>query len=90
MILRSLLVSAALMGALATPARAEEPAVSPGAGPSLATVFAFGADNPDCLEWGNACQICKRDDAGAPQCSTSGIACTPGETLCKSAKPKQP
>ena len=51
-----------------------------------ATVFSFGKENPDCLEWTNACQICTRDAAGEMQCSTPGIACTPGVPVCRVRK----
>ncbi len=61
-----------------------EPMPAPEAGP--ATVFTYGKENPDCVEWTNACQTCKRDDKGAPQCSTAGIACTPGAMVCRATK----
>jgi hypothetical protein len=51
-----------------------------------ATVFTFGKENPDCLEWTNACQICTRSAAGEMQCSTPGIACTPGVPICRIRK----
>ena len=44
--------------------------------------------NPNCLEWGDACFICKRGDNGAAKCSTPGIACTSGEIVCKAEKGK--
>ena len=55
---------------------------------SPATVYTYGAENRDCLEWTNACQTCKRNDAGVPACSTPGIACTPGAMVCRQMKPK--
>jgi len=51
-----------------------------------ATVFSFGKENPDCVEWTNACQICTRSSAGEMQCSTPGIACTPGVPICRVRK----
>ena len=48
-----------------------------------ATVFTFAKENPDCAEWTNACQVCTRGGDGAPQCSTPGIACTPGALVCR-------
>jgi hypothetical protein len=63
-----------------------EPMPAPEAGP--ATVFTYGKENPDCVEWTNACQTCTRDDKGAPQCSTAGIACTPGALVCRMTKAK--
>lgn len=62
------------------PAFADSPRVEPLRQP---TMQQYGADNTDCVEWSNACQICKRDADGAAQCSTPGIACTPGRILCK-------
>lgn len=51
-----------------------------------ATVFSFGKENPDCMEWTNACQICTRSAAGELNCSTPGIACTPGLPVCRVRK----
>jgi hypothetical protein len=51
-----------------------------------ATIYSFGRENPDCGEWTNACQVCTRDASGTPQCSTSGIACTPGVPVCRVRK----
>ena len=51
--------------------------------PKPATVFSFGRDNPTCGEWTNGCQICTRPAAGEMQCSTPGIACTPGPPVCR-------
>jgi len=51
-----------------------------------ATVFSFGKENPDCMEWTNACQICTRSAAGETNCSTPGIACTPGVPVCRVRK----
>jgi len=48
----------------------------------------FGAQTPSCLEWGDSCSICKRDDADAAHCSTPGIACQPEAIVCKQEKPK--
>ena len=64
----------------------------PGAGKPAApaadapTLAGFAVGNPDCAEWTNACQVCKRDAAGAPQCSTPGIACAPGPLVCSVGK----
>jgi hypothetical protein len=58
----------------------------PAAATGPATVFTFGQENADCAEWTNACQICTRDDHDAPQCSTPGIACTPGAMVCRVKK----
>ena len=71
-------------------AQADAPKASPMPAPEAgpATVFTYGKENPDCSEWTNACQTCKRDDKGAPQCSTAGIACTPALIVCKAGKAK--
>ena len=42
------------------------------------SVQAWGRDNPDCAEWGDACDVCTKQ-----ACSTPGIACTPKETACR-------
>ena len=73
---------------LAAPAWADEPSVPPAPTPEVpaATVFSFGRDNPTCGEWTNGCQICTRPAAGEMQCSTPGIACTPGAPVCRVKK----
>ena len=84
---RPLLVLAAslLFGA---PAWADETSAPPASPPegAPATVFSFGRDNPTCGEWTNGCQICTRPAAGEMQCSTPGIACTPGPPVCRVKK----
>jgi hypothetical protein len=42
----------------------------------------YGAANPACLEWTDACATCLRAD-GVAHCSTPGIACQPAEIVCK-------
>lgn len=44
--------------------------------------------NPGCLEWSDACFVCKRGDDGKAKCSTVGIACTSGDIVCKAEKGK--
>ena len=78
------LLGGAYVAALADGSKGRMPA--PGASP--ASVFTYGRENADCTEWTNACQICTRDDQGAPQCSTPGIACTPGVMVCRVKKAK--
>lgn len=39
------------------------------------------ADDPDCLEWTDGCQVCQRWPEGV-SCSLPGIACQPGEVRC--------
>lgn len=51
---------------------------------------AYGARDLACQEWSDGCQICLRDANGATQCSTPGIACTPGPITCKVKKDQQP
>ena len=77
----------ALAVLLATPAFADDsptPAATPS--PMDATMANFGAQRADCLEWTDACAVCKRDDAGAANCSTPGIACQPKPIVCSKAK----
>jgi len=82
-------IAIAFLASPAASALAQTDAASP-ASPELAqtAIYAYGAGNPDCLEWTNACQVCKRDDSGTAQCSTSGIACVPGEMVCRATRPK--
>ena len=84
---KSILTLAACL-CLAGLARADDlpevPTSAPEATP--ATVFSFGRDNPTCGEWSNGCQVCTRPAAGEMQCSTPGIACTPGAPVCRVKK----
>ncbi len=82
----ALFLGAGALAAAQADAPKPEPLPPPEAGP--ATVFTYAADNPDCVEWTNACQICNRDARGAAQCSTSGIACVPGAIVCRATRPK--
>lgn len=86
---RSILTLAACL-CLAGLARAadlpEPPASAPAPEGAPATVFSFGRDNPTCGEWTNGCQVCNRSAAGEMQCSTPGIACTPGPPVCRVKK----
>ena len=72
-----------------TAARADSPKAEalPPPDREAVSVQAFGDRNPGCLEWTNACQVCKRDDQGKPQCSTAGIACQPAAPICRIQKP---
>lgn len=47
------------------------------------SVQAWGERNPNCTEWTNACQICRRDADGKMNCSLPGIACQPSALVCK-------
>ncbi len=80
----------ALALAATSPAFADEPRPSPLPKPARgrATVFTFGAEHPDCVEWTDACRTCARGAHGAPTCSTPGIACTPGALVCRESRKK--
>jgi len=73
---------------LAAPALADETSAPPASSSDAtpATVFSCGRDNPACGEWTNGCQVCTRPAAGEMQCSTPGIACTPGPPICRVKK----
>ncbi len=73
---------------LACAAQADETVATPAPAPEAApaTVFSFGRENPVCAEWSNGCQVCTRSAKGEMQCSTPGIACTPGPPLCRVTK----
>jgi hypothetical protein len=82
-----------LFTALAGGAFADAPGMTPmpkplSAGPARVPVSiqSWGVRNTSCAEWTNACEVCSRDAAGKPQCSTPGIACTPKALVC--SKPK--
>jgi len=47
----------------------------------------YGADHSTCREWSDGCAVCRRDDSGQARCSTPGIACQAGETVCRESKP---
>ena len=82
---------AALANAAATnesaPAPAESPAPAPPSAEQL-SLQGFGAQAASCLEWGDSCSICQRDEAGAMKCSTPGIACQPEAIVCRREKAK--
>jgi hypothetical protein len=42
----------------------------------------FAAEQPDCRELTNGCQVCVRGDGGQPRCSMPGIACQPRAWSC--------
>jgi hypothetical protein len=71
------------------PAAAEPPAPSPAPSaltPQERSLQGFGAQLPNCLEWGDSCSVCQRDDSGAMHCSTPGIACQPETIVCRREK----
>ena len=67
-------------------------ATSPPANPPLSvealSLQGFGAQNGLCLEWGDGCSVCLRDDKDAAHCSTPGIACQPAAIACRREKTK--
>ena len=83
---RSILAAAFLWASLVgAAAQSAEPA-SPAAAEQM-TLQEFGAKNPACVEWNDACSTCKRDDKGVARCSTPGIACQPTAPVCKAPAP---
>ena len=67
---------------LAAGARADEAPATPTLDPKeQANLQNFAASNPACVEWSDGCAVCKR--ATAVSCSTPGIACLPGDIVCK-------
>jgi hypothetical protein len=71
----------------AGPAAADDPAPAPtAAAADPGAVQAFGSQNPTCLEWSDACFVCRRADDGSLNCSTAGIACTPQVIVCRKHK----
>jgi len=58
------------------------PAAAPAPEAQALSLQAFGANSAACLEWGDGCAICRRDEGGAAHCSTPGIACQPSPVVC--------
>ena len=83
--LRPLVLALACLS-FACAARAADAPATPAPEGAPATVFSFGRDNPLCAEWSNGCQVCLRSANGEMQCSTPGIACTPGPPICRVKK----
>jgi hypothetical protein len=81
---RSLLLALAAAWLFAGPALAEDMIPPPA---EQATLESFGAGEPTCLAWSDGCATCKRDEAGAAHCSTTGIACQPGAIACTEKRP---
>ena len=68
---------------LAANARADEQGAPKMPAPERAySMPAYADADPKCKEWTNACSVCARNEAGAPQCSTPGPACLPKEIVC--------
>jgi hypothetical protein len=74
-----LLLIAALGPGVALADAFRAPALKPG---THVSVQAYGQQNPACAEWTNGCVVCVGLN-GRAQCSTPGIACTPGGLTCK-------
>ncbi|HXW21153.1 MAG TPA: hypothetical protein VEK35_11665 [Roseiarcus sp.] len=53
-----------------------------------ASMEGFAAAAPLCLEWGDGCAVCARDETDAVHCSTPGVACQPGAIACRREKQK--
>ena len=81
-ILAAAFLLASLVGAAAQSAEPANPAAA-----EQMTLREFGARNPACVEWNDACSTCKRDDKGVAHCSTPGIACQPIAPVCKAPAP---
>jgi len=52
-------------------------------------ISAFADDKPDCLEWTDACTICKKQADGNVACSTVGAACVQTAPTCSKQKTAQ-
>lgn len=71
-------------------------AVGPKEGPPMvraldaapAAAISFAVKNPNCIEWSDACIICKRGEGDKAACSTAAIACVSGDMVCKAEKAK--
>jgi hypothetical protein len=49
--------------------------------PRAPSAASYGDQNPTCIEWTDACVVCRRDGHGIA-CSTPGIACVRGPVRC--------
>jgi hypothetical protein len=80
-------LSALAFLALMLPAHADEPGAPKMPPPAPEPhISSFGDRDKTCMEWTDACVVCTRPANGAAQCSTPGIACTPGPTVCRIRK----
>jgi hypothetical protein len=85
---RALALAGLAILALASGACADEPALSP-LKPAVLNPGSLEdvmRANATCVAFTNDCEICKRSDTGAPQCSTPGLACQPKEWRCDQPK----
>lgn len=80
----------ALLAVLTGPAAATAPeppppadVASPGTSAPSGEVETYGEADATCREWGNGCQVCRRQPAGGWACSTAGIACLPEAVTCR-------
>jgi hypothetical protein len=78
------LAALGLIASLASAGADEAPTLSKEA----VSLQGFALQSPLCLEWGDGCSICLRDEKDAPHCSTPGIACQPGPIACWREKAK--
>jgi hypothetical protein len=83
----------ACAAALALPARAEEaapPLDVQNALHDVETLRELAKTSPACLNFTNACQICRRAGEGVLQCSTPAIACVPVDWTCEASPAPAP
>jgi hypothetical protein len=81
--MRFVALAAMVLVGLSTSARCDAP--KPEALPAAVSVLAYGEKNPACLEWSDGCVTCARGAGDAKSCSTPGVACQPGDIVCKRA-----
>lgn len=81
--LSKFLIALCIFGPICAYTHAAAGPIDPPSGKPNVSMESFGKAHPRCLEWYNICQICKRDSAGAVNCSTPGIACLPGKIVCR-------
>jgi hypothetical protein len=79
----SLVSALAALALVCAPARADEPGSAPSPSDREAMVQAYGEFNADCLEWTDSCTICRRVEGAEAACSTPGVACQPGDIVCR-------
>ena len=79
------MLACVLFASFALPLKADAPNAAPL--PPLnrdeISVQSWGDRNPNCVEWTNSCQVCRREADGKMNCSLPGIACQPRAMLCK-------
>ena len=77
-----LLILGAIVAMFFIGAMAQQPLPARDAGLETSSVQGYGDRDATCLEWADACRICRRPENGEAVCSNIGIACQPAAVTC--------